>query len=212
MSLPGQNDDHYIVQSSAVQQLVRTVDGWDLVRGAESGALSMLSRLALSETADLLRCGNTSVRTCLHLQPFPEAHYLRIASWDCTRAAGVVRVSGAPAHSRSRAVLAAQHQGYHPNTRQAGQPCRGCLRWQSAGLAGPIPDGTRGDFISETFRLSSSTAVGPTEQDRPARLDRQADRLHVGPAGIASLSRLPTLDRCCRGDSLHNEGMAISPG
>lgn len=172
----------------------------------------MLSRLALSETADLLRCGNTYVRTCLHLQPFLEARYLRIASWDCTRGGASVGCAGTQQiESSSRAVLAAQHQGYHPNTRQAGQPCRGCLRWQSAGLAGPIPNRTRGDFISEAFRLSSLTAVGPTEQDRPARLDRQADRLHVGPAGIASLSHLPTLDRCCRGDSLHNEGMAISP-
>lgn len=82
MSLSQQNDDHYIVQCSACPAIgpYRGLMG----PGAWRGIWRIVNAFQASapRTADLLRCGNTYVRTCLHLQPFLEARYLRIASWD----------------------------------------------------------------------------------------------------------------------------------
>lgn len=79
---------------------------------------------------------------------------------------------------------------WQPWSAWAQKQARGCIRWQSAGLAGSNPDLAHGNLISEKPQIFISSSTASSDQTRPEMLGRQAtsNRLHVRPAGMRSFS------------------------
>lgn len=115
-------------------------------------------KLALSKTRIYCAAG---IRTSVTVQPPLRAHYLRTASRAGCRGARDCAIVGCAGTQQFLQGNINETSCWQPWSAWAQKQARGCIQWQSAGLADSNPDLAHGNLISEKPQIfiSSSTAL-----------------------------------------------------